>query len=152
MSKYDVWFCECGHIHLMPIEYLDWMSENYEHRNIIRVCQNCGETKKMWLTDYDDELKINCKDFINFEMCDNANTRFLLNKGIYVPLINGDCTDYATYYCNGVWFYESNKCKVNTIQLIKEIQYKYKDKADDILKSISGYVAGIDWTGTDYAE
>ena len=25
--KYDVWFCHCGTIQLMPTEYCDWLAE-----------------------------------------------------------------------------------------------------------------------------
>ena len=47
MHKYDVWFCHCGRIHVMPNEYYEWLQEDYKNRFILRICQNCGNSWKI---------------------------------------------------------------------------------------------------------
>ena len=150
MKKYDVWFCKCGHIHLMDEKWFDWMSKDCQNRHVIRICQNCGATYEMWLSEsFYGGYDVNGKKVENFEVWGDANVRILFNEGIAVPLVNGR---YADYYCNGTWWCDNNSFKVDTAYFIKEVQSEYKYEADDILTSISGYVVGIDWTNTPYAK
>lgn len=143
MKRYDVIFCSCGTIQTMPTEYYDWLEEDYKNRFILRVCQRCGKVVKVWLSEYEDGFAINATSVENFELTDEAkgNFRILFNKGIQVPLKNGE---YADYHTAGVWFSEQGKSEVDTDRLIKEV------KDPDILRSIAGYVSGINWKGTSY--
>ena len=160
MSKYEVWFCDCGRIHLMDNKYLDWMQEDSKNRSVIRVCRNCGNVQEMFLDEnicggYD----ICATDNIPEEFDSSPDTHFIFSKGIQVPMMSGG---YATYRSpTGRWYTDpvvhiygeetaSKNYIVDTKSLIKEIRRDYKDQAEDILKSISGYVSGIDWTGTEY--
>ena len=143
MKRYDVIFCSCGTIQIMPTEYYNWLEEDYKNRFILRVCQRCGKVVKVWLSEYEDGFAINATSVENFELTDEAkgNFRVIFNKGIQVPLKNGE---YADYHVADVWFSEQGKGEVDTDRLIKEVN------DPDILRSIAGYVSGINWKGTSY--
>ena len=162
MKKYDCWFCDCGRIQVMPNEYYDWMAEDYQHRRVIRVCQHCGATRIMWLDTYFDEgFAVNSADFRNEEINTNGDIeyRIIFNDGVKVPMMCGGYADahYGNTYVN--WEYierefgitylpeaerkDPNCTKVNVNRLIKE-------NDPEIIKSISGYLVGIDWSGTEY--
>lgn len=156
--KYDVWFCKCGRIHLMNNDKYDWLAEDFQNRKIIRVCQNCGATRQTWLDEYFMEFM---EDEENprpsFTVCDSDvkegefigdNTRLIFSRGIPVPLENGEIAEYFGH--SGIWYYSEGSCKVWTKRLISDIRYHYKEDAEDILNSISGYAVGIDWGGTPY--
>ena len=143
MQKYDVWFCHCGHIQLMPNDYYKWLEEDSENRYIIRVCQNCGRAIKIWLDKSNDGFDVcstNIKNFV-IEPTDVNNVRIIFNEGIEVPIIGGT---YATYQIAGTWWDDDQNKGVDTRRLIAEV------KDPDILKSIAAYVSGIDWSGTEY--
>ena len=162
MKKYDCWFCDCGRIQLMPTDYYDWMAEDHEHRRVIRVCQHCGATRVIWLDPYMDEgFAVNGADFINEEICTNGDIeyRIILNDGVRVPMMIGGYADsyYGNVYVN--WEYtekdlgttylpeaqakDPNCTKVDVNRMIRENE-------PDVIKSISGYLSGIDWSGTEY--
>lgn len=167
MKRYDVWFCDCGRIHIMDYENYDWMIENCEHRQVIRVCTNCGNVHGQFLTKaYYEEIgegfDVNGFDVTDrsFDTTSGMDYRFHFSKGIMVPMKKGGYADY--HFVDG--FVDSEYIKqefnttdvtyakrkdpecitVDTMRLIREV------KDDDILTSISGYVVGIDWTGTKY--
>lgn len=157
MAKYDVWFCSCGRIHLMNNDKYDWLADDFENRTIIRVCQNCGLTRKTWLDEesyFDGELDkpsfIICgTDLKEKEFIGDGNTQFIFSSGIPVPLESGAMATYCGRA--GDWFDDAGKCKVWTERLINNVKHQYKDDAKDVLDSISGYVSGIDWSGTPYS-
>ncbi len=143
MNKYDVWFCHCGTIQLMPNEYYDWLQEDYANRFIIRICQQCGKAQRVWLSTYNDGFAVNACKVENIELNGNdmANCRVLMYKGTRVPMKNGD---YATSHFNTFWFDDQGNREVDTERLIREV------KDEEKLRSISGYITGIDWKGTPY--
>ena len=145
MTKYEVWFCSCGRIHIMPWGYYDWIEEDWMHRSIIQVCQHCGKAQRINLDANCDSGYDICKSTVrNVELSEEElqNTRILFNTGINVPVISGG---YASYCTNGIWFDEhDNKTEVDTEMLIKGI------RDEEILRSIAGYVSGINWKGTAY--
>lgn len=144
MNKYDVRFCRCGTIHVMPVSYYDWIESDYKNRSVYRVCQHCGRTTRTWLSEYDDGFCINSCDENDFELSKENKDDFkvIFSTGIRVPLKSGN---YATYYSSGnCWFDDDKKSDVDTKRLIHEV------KDEEILKSISGYVTGIDWSDTPY--
>lgn len=144
MNKYDVRFCSCGTIHVMPVSYYDWMENDYKNRSVYRVCQRCGRTIRTWLSEYDDGFCVNSCEMNDFELSKENKDDFkvIFSKGIRVPLKTGN---YATYHsCGNAWFDEDKKSDVDTKRLIHEV------KDEEILKSISGYVTGIDWSDTPY--
>lgn len=143
MHKYDVWFCHCGTIQVMPMEYYDWLQKDYKHRCIYRVCQNCGKVMKVWLDEYDDSFSINACNVDNFEVSekDLNNCRIIFNEGYRVPMVDGS---YAEYHMNGQFYNSVLEKRVDTEELIREV----KDK--EILESIASYVSGINWKNTEY--
>ena len=50
-KRYDAWFCDCGVIQLMDYQLYDWMQEKPDKRRVVRVCQHCGATRVIWLSD-----------------------------------------------------------------------------------------------------
>lgn len=157
--KYDVWFCSCGHIHVMPMSHLDWMAEDPKNRFVVRVCQSCGATYKMWLDQHSEGFDICGRDIRDVEI-QSKYCKFILNTGICVPMESGL---YASYHTSaGIWLDDeynyNDPCEdekkahstVNTDRLIKEVEREFKENAEDVLKSISAYVSGIDWKGTPY--
>jgi len=42
-KTYDIQFCSCGRIHVMSFDEIEWLSEDYKNRSIIRACANCGK-------------------------------------------------------------------------------------------------------------
>ena len=153
--KYDVWFCKCGRIHLMNNDKYDWLAEDFKNRKIIRVCQNCGTTRQTWLDEYfmDDEddsrpsFTVCGSVFKECEFIEDNNIQFIFSKGIRVPLLNGA---FAERYAVGLWYDDNDRCEVWTDRFIQQIKKEFKDEAEEILNSISGYAVGIDWKGTSY--
>ena len=173
--KYEAWFCSCGRIHFHPMDDLDWMSEDCENRRVLEVCRNCGHIHEQFLTEsiYGDGDKpafdVNGDDYFNDEnvlIMENPNYRIYIRKGIKVPMKKGGYADYhfSNGYCNSEKIKETfgdtyiptikekdpDYLTVDTDRLIKEIQQDYPEEADDLLKSISGYIVGISWKGTPY--
>lgn len=161
MEKYDVWFCSCGRIQIMPCWDFEWMQEDCAHRRVIRVCQNCGATYMMFLTDNGEGFDINGTDVrdtvINSD--DGMQYKIIFDGGIKVPLM---CGEYADSFCGGKyvnWEYcektlgttylpdaeakEPNCTKVDVERLMRMCP-------EDVVKSISGYAVGVDWAGTPY--
>lgn len=146
--KYDVWFCKCGRIHLMNKRKYDWLADDSKNRKIICVCQNCGATRQTWLDEYFEGGNIICSsDVKEGEFIGDNNTQFIFSRGIPVPLRSGG---FAEYFTSGIWYDSDIKRKVWTECLIDDIKYRYKEEAEDILNSISGYAVDIDWEGTPY--
>lgn len=156
MKRYSVRFCSCGHIHLMPMEYLSWIQEDANNRSIIQVCQSCGATYETWLGSYDDGFMVCGTDKSNFEVSENSPTKILFSKGIRVPIIDSEGRIFdATSHFGNSWYaedWENNYfCgEVDTNTLIDRVSSAFKEDADDILRSIAGYVSGINWSGTKY--
>ena len=167
-KKYDCWFCECGRIQILDSEMFNWLEEKYEKRYIVQVCTHCGKTRQMWLTEYLDEgFAINSfsvnpngsRTEIDTSKDDNEY-RFIFDNGIMVPMMHGKYADlhlgntyvdaeYIIKELDTTSIDEALKkdplcCTVNTERLIREV------KDPDILKSISGYMVGISWKGTEY--
>lgn len=145
-KKYDVRFCDCGRIQLTPMEYLDWLSEDPDNRYILQICQNCGATRRIFLTEYmDGGYALNSVDIFDYELMpeDLEHCRVIMNRGIPVPLMNNK---RAELHIGREWYSEESDVptKVDTQKLISEV------KDEDKLKSISGYISGIDWSGTPY--
>lgn len=141
--KYDVWFCHCGTIQLMPSEYYDWLAEDSANRYIIRVCQHCGATQRVWLEEDEEGYSICASDVEDFEISsEDANCKVIFSKGIRVPMKSGE---YAEYYRFGVWSDSKENGEVDTIRLIQEVN------DEETLRSISSYLSGIDWDDTPYA-
>lgn len=158
--KYDVWFCRCGHIHLMPSYYLNWIAEDSENRSVVRVCQSCGATYRMWLDKHEDGLDI-CGNDLNDTEIQSSDCKVILNRGIRVPMKSGL---YASHHTSaGIWLDDeynyNDRCEdekkfhstVDTARLIKEIKRDFGACATDVLTSISGYVSGINWDGTSFS-
>lgn len=146
-KKYDVWFCRCGTIQLMPEEYYGWLQEDYANRSIIRVCQNCGRVQRVWLSEWEDGFAVNASDIEDVELTPASNCRILMYKGIRVPMKSGE---YATSHFNTYWFDDNGSRDVDAEHLIRVIRKSYPDTYDDVLRSIAGYVSGINWNGTPY--
>lgn len=172
-TKYDIWFCNCGRIHFMPKSDWDWMAEDCEHRRVLQVCRNCGALYEHFLTESfykTPGFDLNGYDYINedriiFNPTDDIQRRTYLDRGIKVPLIEGGYADghWSNIYFNAEYMRRmgypsdiSSSCEhpdcitVNTDRLIREVQSKYPEEADELLKCISGYLAGINWKGTKY--
>lgn len=162
-KRYNCWFCSCGRIHVMDYEVYEWLKKDCEHRRVVRVCQNCGRSTVTWLQDYCyGSLEICGNDFTDQEVIPGGEYeyRFILNRGIKVPMVSGwyansyhgntyvDWDYIQTYYGNSDLSEVEKKnpgvTQVDVETLIREV------KDDDILRSIAGYVSGIDWTGTKY--
>ena len=173
--KYEAWFCTCGRIHFHPMADLDWMAEDHENRRVLEVCRHCGQIYEQFLTEswYGEGDKpafdINGHSYHNDDnvlIMENPNYRIYIRKGIMVPMKKGGYADYhfSNGYCNseqiqkrfGDLWLSAVKEKdpgyfiVDTKRLIKEVRRDYPEEAEEILKSISGYVTGIDWKGTPY--
>ena len=152
--EYNVHFDSCGRIHVMPYEYLDWCQEDYQNRYILEICQNCGSAYKTFLDEYYEGGFVVCGcDVENLEIFGDPNVCVLINRGIRVPIICDGCHDYADAYCNGRWYYQYKFAEVDTAKLINEVHSNYgftSEEADEILKSISGFVTKINWEGTPY--
>lgn len=157
-QRYDVWFCTCGHIHFMPFDVLDWIQYDYRNREAIQVCRSCGAVRKTTLDTYEECFYI-CRDIErdskiteNIERC----VRLFVDNGVSVYLKNFDgSTVPALGKLGDKWFgidFKGNRGynPVDTLRLIQDIKHNYGEDANDILKSISGYVSGIDWSGTEY--
>ena len=135
----------------------DWLAEDFKNRKIIRVCQNCGTTRQTWLDEYfiEDEddprpsFTVCGSDLKECEFTGDSNTQFIFSRGIPVPLESGESAEF--FGPSGIWYDSEGRCKVWTKRLISDIKYHYKEDAEDILNSISGYVVGIDWEGTPYS-
>ena len=143
MHKYDVLFCHCGTLQLMPSEYYDWLEEKYQTRRVIRVCQHCGATYQVWLTEYDDGFAVNSCNITDtiIDENDKYETRYIFSTGIRVPMTSGN---EAAYHNGNYWTDESGNTVVDTNRLIQKV------RDEDKLKSIAAYVSGINWKGTPY--
>ena len=146
---YDVRFCKCGHIHSVPNEYWDWMSEDYAHRQVMLVCTNCGKVTTLYLTrnpegGYDMNSGV-IKNAVIWEDSD-IQYRIIFSEGVLVPVkdANGIPCGYADYYNNRAWFSEGKRVEPDAAALINAV------KDPILMKSISGYTVGINWTGTEY--
>ena len=160
--KYSCWFCGCGRIHILANDLYDWMTEDYEHRSIVQVCNNCGTSHKIFLSDNGEGFDVNAMDLrdVNIDILRPQECKILFNKGIKVPMKSGG---YATYHFHDGYvnvdyirdklgttyiptaLEKDPECTtVDTELLIREVN------DEDILQSISGYLVGIDWTGTKY--
>lgn len=150
--KYNVWFCSCGRIHVMPMEYLDWIQEDYKNRSVIQVCSHCGATYRTFMDTYEDGYTVCGDSPEDIEIFNDPNVRVLIKKGISVPLVRAYDADY---HHSHFWWSEGQKHEVDTERFIHEVfnNYKYsKEEADEVLKSISGFYSGINWKGTKYAK
>lgn len=146
-EQYDVRFCSCGRIHIMSLEYMNWIQEDYTKRKVIQVCQNCGSVVQTSIDEYPDGY-IACRSEVgNVEIFNDPNVKVLLNHGIRVPLVG---SYYADYYSSGIWSFEGHREVVDTDRLIEEVRSTFRYTCDSILYSISGYVSGINWRGTEF--
>ena len=162
MKRYDCWFCGCGRIHIMDNELYDWMAEDHERNHVVRVCNNCGAARRIFLTSNCEGWDVNGCDVQNTEIdCTKNHYRFIFSRGIRVPMKEGnDATshcgnlfidwDYVTKTYPNHSIYELEKkhpavITVDTEQLIRNV------RDNEIVRSISGYASGIDWSGTEYA-
>ena len=167
--NYEVRFCNCGRIHVMPKDELDWLSEDWQNRSIIRICANCGATDIMFLSEYMEGYAVNCNSFNDgLNKLFSKETKVYYTRGIKVHMMSGteadseqsgyfvNCQEWKKIMGNG---YESlpeaekagkKWATVDTKRLIRDIEWEFKEKADDILNSISGYAVKIHWEGTKY--
>lgn len=145
---YDVWFCHCGRIQLMEYEQFNWLREDFANRFIIRICQHCGTAQRVWLSEYDDGFAVNSTSLedIILNPADLMNCRIIMDKGIQVPVItdNADLFPWADAHISTSWWHNNQTATVDTARLIRDV------KDEDKLRSIAGYVSGIDWSGTPY--
>lgn len=156
--KYDAWFCSCGRINLMEDSEYDWLQDN-TNRVIFRICKNCGSVYRVWLDP---------SSYGGYDLCGSSipggdcildasqrnDFKVILHDGIRVPMKSGRYADYKSRASigGGSDFMDSvgmdngeNGCVlVDTDRLIREVNDREK------LKSISGYLVGIDWSGTEY--
>ena len=161
MKKYDVWFCDCGHIQTMPTEYIEWMTKDASHRRVIRVCQHCGNTRVIWLDTFMDGFSINSSDFrdkeINTKDTD-IEYRIIFSDGIRVPMMCGGYADFFTgdKFVNYEYMEADTQRSYdimidNTKYTTVNMEAFIKQNDPDVLKSIAGYyVEGLDWSGTEY--
>lgn len=171
MTNYDIWFCNCGHIHFMPEVEWNWMYHDPINRRVLQVCRNCGAINECtWrhndAVDAREESyrkgysSLNDINPITIDPAYAGCSKVRLDKGIRVPLVEGG---YADTYHNGIWHnkeymdqkgYSScpsdypNCFKVNTEKLIGEIQMNYPNSASDLLRDISNRPSTINWDGT----
>lgn len=143
MKKYSAHACTCGVIHLLPVEIINWLKEDYKHRFIIEVCQNCGFTTK---TTFEKTGDYFCSyttivDEGELSQEDLKNGKILFNKGIRVPMTNGN---YATKCLSGT-FMNKGSFDVNVKRLIKEI--KDRDKLESIA---ANEFIDINWKNTKF--
>jgi len=158
-KKYDCLFCNCGRIHIMDYDEYDWL-ESSPKRSYIRVCMRCGSTHRVFLTDNGEGFDICSVDVPDGTIVHDINTKIHFSRGIMIPLKSGGYadwrfhdgyanTDYLRDTLGTTYIPEALKkdplcTTVDTERLIREV------KDEDILNSISGYIVGIDWTGTKY--
>jgi len=166
--NYDVRFCQCGRIHVMPYSEMTWMAKDCQNRSVTRVCANCGAAYTTFLSECEDGFDVNCISLKTGVTEFNNQHRIHYSKGITVCMKSGEEADT---YQNGFfvnskeWSYETSEknlsyadkqrhdfVTVDTERLIREVEREYKEKADDILKAISGYAVKIHWEGTKYCK
>lgn len=168
-KNYDCWFCSCGRIHIMESDLFDWLQEKHEKRSVIRVCTNCGANRRVYLTENGEGFDINSFE-VNLNGLrtiidpaeDGNEYKFIFDRGIMVPMKRGGYADYHSHHnhmfintdymettlgttCINTALQQDPLCfTVDTKRLIKEIN------DEDIVRSISNYIVGIDWSGTKY--
>ena len=169
MKHYEVWFCGCGRIHIMPHSEFDWMKEDYKNRSIIRICGNCGAAFKTFLTEsFEEGFDVNSVDLRDDKVNEVKNSKLYYSKGIKVYMKSGKeaDTEQSGYFANcEEWTHMNGSgyqpieaaekerkdwATVDTKRLIDDVKRHYKEDADDILNSISGYSVKIHWKDTAY--
>jgi len=170
MKKFDIRFCKCGRIHHMPSDELDWLAKDTKHRAIIRICANCGMAEVVFLSEtFNNKFDVNVCDLERYPIKEWNNTKIYYSRGIRVYMKSGKeaDTEQSGYFANcDEWTHMNGSgyqpieaaekerkdwATVDTERLIDNVKREYKEDADDILKSISGYGSvKIHWKGTKY--
>jgi len=169
-KTYDIQFCSCGRIHVMSFDEIEWLSEDYKNRSIIRACANCGKANVTFLTEGFEQgtFDVNCCDLERYGNIIWNNTKLFYSRGIKVYMKSGKeaDTEQSGYFANcEEWTHMNGSgyqpieaaekerkdwATVDTERLIETIKREYMNDADDILRSISGYAVKIHWEGTKY--
>ena len=168
MLKYIMWFCDCGRIHPLSEDDVKWLGDGVSpySRSIIKVCTNCARPYKYFLEDDpwggDDDFYINesgtVDSVIDTSVDKLKDFKVIFSKGIKVPMATGGYANGHTsdtfidqeYIGRNFGNYSRTVKKnpdcivVDTERLIREVN------DDDILRAMSRYNVGIDWTGTKY--
>ena len=159
--KYSVKFCPCGKIHIINNESVwNYMADDYKNRKVVYVCTNCGRTDLLFLDEYGGGFCECSHSLIDEEV--ESVSKVIADSGISVFTKSGDKADYYSngYFVNmAEWerhqydhssLYEAYKakenwCTVDTEALKRSIKIIYKNDAQEVIKSIKGYVTKIDW-------
>ena len=148
----------------MDYDLFDWMEEDYINNQVVRVCSHCGASHKMFLTpdNFDEGWYVNGSDVRDTVIdCANNNYKFIFSSGIIVPMKEGNNAtahqagkfmdwDYIEKTYPGFSVYSLEKDHPEVFQVDTEYFIRSLSDRKDVLKSISGYVSGIDWSGTEY--
>jgi hypothetical protein len=143
----------------MPTEYFDWMTGDIRNRRVYRVCQSCGAVYEQFLDNYENGYALCGNSPKNMEIAPASDVRVIFNTGIPVPMMSG-C--FASYHTSAnIWLddgfddahVEATKklhSTVDTKNLIRIVKNEYPENYENVLRSISAYISGIDWRGTPY--
>lgn len=153
--NYDALFCRCGRVHFLDRNRIDDICDN--GKEVIIICNHCGNTIKKGLTDYIDGGKawysIDIKDeeitdFSNIGlMIASSGDMIRMMSGHEASCIHGSCfIDYESEKPEDVSEEEWNKrcMTVDTKATINWIN------DDDKLRALSRYGVKINWVGTKY--
>lgn len=173
--KYDVSFCQCGRIHVIPNEKID--NAIYNEKELLLVCGGCGTARKIGadiVPDFYGGTDKNVYEMYssivkNVDMTEMGDySEVIVDEGIRVPMKTGQ---YATAFNSGIGFsdmiypdlYEIDRKDI-TLDEVKDYFNKWRkdrvkvnmkrfisENEDEVLEEISHYgVEGLDWTGTKY--
>lgn len=167
MEKFNITFCRCGRIHVAEHGY-DWLAKDWKNRSLVNVCTNCGATTSTTLSPYEEEsFTVNCVDLRDESF--EGLVRIRVSSGIRVYNLSGKLINERRdrFFVNHkqmleveetgefMPLHEADKLRkpwitVDTERLIADVQREYKDDADAILRTISGYSVPIHWENTPY--
>ncbi len=146
MSKYNVKFCSCGRIHMVPYEKLEPILE--KDKNLLLICAGCGaamlvgadiesniysenDDNSMCYNMYTYDYNMNKDKYITLEDFNGTKEfkgieEIFYSHGIKVPMLTGN---YSNCYNDG-YFYDTTN--VDT----EEIEHKISITKEEILKII----------------
>lgn len=139
MSKYDVKFCTCGRIHF--IEYDEIYKAQYEEKEILLVCNNCGTTLRIGIDCDNCFYSVPC---YNEEIEPTSILKIICSHGNSVMMKTGNAaTNYGIEFID--WGTQSyfNKGIDNYDELRRIVDSNLTKRLlndDNKWKSLSGYL------------
>ena len=153
MKKYEVRFCSCGHIHLIPTGKIDNAIEN--DKELLFICGDCGAAVLIGAEkEYDFDTREDCYmmysyDFSSYDSKEitkesfgqNDNSKAIsevyYSHGIKIPMMNGF---YATFYQDGI-FYDNrlifNMYEIDRPDVTAEEVQKFIKRSKEEMKTVN---------------